>query len=82
MKLDGSKTTIPINHKFQVFQDLKSQESGFAHIQPQDWIFITSKVYSLDYLLRYYSDVIQGHGSIVIAQNGIGNEEIQCSRRI
>ena len=74
--LTGSEKVLPLSKNFQAFQDLQDEKSGFAHLQRQDWILITSKVYSLEYLIRYYSDVIRRHGSLVLAQNGIGNEDI------
>jgi 2-dehydropantoate 2-reductase len=74
--LDHRQTTIPINDKFYVYTDLRVPESGFRKFDPEDWIFITSKVYSLKSLLITYKDVLSLHGSIVLAQNGIGNEEL------
>ena len=76
VNLQGDEKVIPIGENFEVHTDLRSPNSNFTTIDSDDWIFISSKVYGLESLIIEYSDIIEKHGSIVLVQNGIGNEEL------
>lgn len=76
VNLEEREYTIPIGEDFKVFTDLRIPQSNFANLAPHDWIFITSKVYSLETLLLEYKDIFSKHGSLVLIQNGIGNEDL------
>ncbi|MBN2154894.1 MAG: 2-dehydropantoate 2-reductase [Candidatus Lokiarchaeota archaeon] len=69
--LEKKLTVIPTSPSFQATQNLSIEEVRF-----QDWIFVTSKIYNLEEILRNYVVPIKHLDSIVLAQNGIGNEEI------
>ncbi|MHA1109813.1 MAG: ketopantoate reductase family protein [Promethearchaeota archaeon] len=72
----GEEVVIPIDQNFQVYSDLRHPECNFSEYQRFDWVFVTSKVYSLESLLHTYSEMISYNGYIVLVQNGIGNEEL------
>jgi 2-dehydropantoate 2-reductase len=78
--LEGKEQIIPTGKNFQVFMDFNDPKCRFNDIQQEDWVFISSKVYSLDSLLRKYSKEISQNGKLVLVQNGIGNEDLVHDR--
>ena len=76
INLGGTQEVIPIGENLKTYTDLMDPDSKFPHLNPNDWIFISSKVYSLENLINEYSDIIKQHGTLVLVQNGIGNEEL------
>ncbi|TFG19304.1 MAG: 2-dehydropantoate 2-reductase [Promethearchaeota archaeon] len=74
--IQGKEKAIPIGENFEVYTDLRSPSCDFTEIDSNDWIFISSKVYGLESLVKEYSDIIKKHGSLVLVQNGLGNEEL------
>jgi len=74
--LEGNHLTISIGDNFKVFTDFHDPKSNFPILSPHDWIFISSKAYSLETLVKEYKEILSQHGSVVLVQNGIGNEEM------
>ncbi len=74
--IQGNEKNIPIGENLKVYTDLRSPTCNFTEIDSNDWIFISSKVYGLESLIMEYSDIIEKHGTLVLVQNGLGNEEL------
>ncbi|MHA1728013.1 MAG: ketopantoate reductase family protein [Promethearchaeota archaeon] len=79
-RFNGNKSVLKCGQGFSVFNDYNSGKACLKTISKEDWVIITAKAYSIDGIIREYTDFLGSHGSVVLLQNGIGNEEIVKER--
>ncbi|MEJ2250404.1 MAG: 2-dehydropantoate 2-reductase [Candidatus Lokiarchaeota archaeon] len=60
----------------KAYSSLEEFQKDYTKSYRFDFLFITTKVYDSEKALKEYSDLVSKCRSIVILQNGIGNEEI------
>ncbi len=75
-RLNGEISTIKEGDNFKVFNSFNAGKEALKTITDEDWLIITSKAYSLSDITTEYQDVLKNNESVLLLQNGIGNEEI------
>ena len=74
--LSGSNKIIPEGKKFKVFNEIDIISKKIEELDVSDWVIITTKAYDLENVIKTFSKSLEKHGSILLFQNGIGNEDI------
>jgi len=75
-RLNGKISTIKQGNNFEVFDSFRSGRNVLKTITDEDWLIITSKAYSLSEIITEYHELLKNSESVLLLQNGLGNEEI------
>jgi 2-dehydropantoate 2-reductase len=75
-RLDGKISTIKQGNNFEIFDSFRAGKKVLETITDEDWLIITSKAYSLSEIITEYHELLKDNESVLLLQNGLGNEEI------
>jgi len=75
-QLNGEFSTVKQGNNFEVFNSFRAGRKVLESITDEDWLIITSKAYSLSEIITEYHELLKNNESVLLLQNGLGNEEI------